>query len=565
MVAKRLWLVGVSSLLAACQRGDGTGTTLPPCTGGPALSLAVGAYQAIDPTLNSGCTVFPASASPTEYLLVSQAASGIPNDTQSFKLQGSALAPSAIAPRFAAPAASPAELSPADQFHLFLRQAERSRAYPVPPRQPRAAIQASLQGPILPSDSGKNRTFKVCGNLTCGSDSLRTVRATLMKLGQHIALYQDSAAPQPSLSQTDLDTLRAVFDTRLYEIDTTAFGRESDIDANGVVIVLMTNRVNQLVTSAQCTSPTGGFVAGYFFGADIDPFYATQYNNGEIFYSIVPDPNGTLSCAHSVAGVKRLVPVTFIHEFQHMISYNHHVLERRGEAEILWLNESLSHYAEELGGRSFLPADTATYCNYVFGDVYNSAQYFQAPQSYFLVDTSGIGALASRGAYWLFLRYILDQYSGDTSFAQRSLFTRKLDMTSLTGPENVATQTGQSFQLLLERWTLANWVSDLPGFATPAELQYKMWRFRTDYGTLKTRCPSPPLNTGALPATLPLVPGVGAGNGVNLSGILRAGSGTYFRVQQAAGTAGFTVLFSDGLGRALRTAIVPRLNVMRVQ
>ena len=115
-------------------------------------------------------------------LLVSQAASGIPNDTQSFKLQGSALAPSAIAPQFAAPPASPAELSPADQFHLFLRQAERSRAYPVPPRQPRAAIQASLQGPILPSDSGKNRTFKVCGNLTCGSDSLRTVRATLMKL-----------------------------------------------------------------------------------------------------------------------------------------------------------------------------------------------------------------------------------------------------------------------------------------------------------------------------------------------------------------------------------------------
>jgi len=384
-----------------------------------------------------------------------------------------------------------------------------------------------------------------------------------MKLGQHIAIYVDSAAPQPGLSQTDLDTLRAVFDTRLYEIDTTAFGRESDIDANGVVIVLMTNRVNQLVTASDCT--TKGFVAGYFFGADIDPFFASQYNNGEIFYSIVPDPNATLSCSHSVAGVKRLVPVTFVHEFQHMISYNHHVLQSHGEAEILWLNEALSHYAEELGGCSFLPADTATYCNFVFGDVYNSAQYFQAPQTYFLVDTSGIGALASRGAYWLFLRYIMDQYSADTSFAQRSVFTRKLDITSLTGPQNVATQTGQSFPLLLERWALANWVSDLPGFATPAELQYKMWRFRTDYGTLKTRCPSPPLNTGALPATLPLAPGVGAGSSVNLSGILRAGSGTYFRVQQAAGAAGFTVLFSDGLGRALRTAIVPRLNVIRIQ
>src|SRR5437867_537843 len=228
MGAKRLWLVGVSSLLAACQRGDGTGTTLPPCTGGTAVNLGVGAYQSIDPALTSGCTVFP-------------------------------------------PSASPAELSPADQFHLFLRQAERSRAYTAPPRQPRATIQASLQGPIPPSDSGTNRTFKVCGNLKC--DSLPTVRATLMKLGQHIAIYVDSAAPQPGLSQIDLDTLRAVFDTRLYEIDTTAFGRESDIDANGVVIVLMTNKVNQLVTAADCTSK--GFVAGYFFGADIDPFYAS--------------------------------------------------------------------------------------------------------------------------------------------------------------------------------------------------------------------------------------------------------------------------------------------------
>src|SRR5207247_8720364 len=259
------------------------------------------------------------------------------------------------------------------------------------------------------------------------------------------------------------------------------------------------------------------------------------------------------------------VPVTFIHEFQHMISYNHHVLERRGDAEILWLNEALSHYAEELGGRSFLPADTAPFCNYVVGDLNNSGKYLQSPQSHFLVDTSGIGDLENRGAYWLFLRYLIDQYSADTSVTQRSVFTRKLDMTGLTGPQNVATQTGQSFPLLLERWALANWVSDLPGFATPAELQYKMWRFRTDYGTLKTRCPSPPLNTGALPATLPLAPGVGAGSSVNLSGILRAGSGTYFRVQQAAGAAGFTVLFSDGLGRALRTALVPRLIVIRIQ
>src|SRR5205823_8780535 len=209
------------------------------------------------------------------------------------------------------------ELSPAERFRLFLRQAERTRAFPVPPRQSVGggqAVQASLAGPILPSDSGTNRTFKVCGDLKC--DSLPSVRATLMKLGQHIAVYVDSAAPQPGLSQTDLDALRAVFDTRLYEIDTTAFGRESDIDANGVVIVLMTNKVNQLVDSVQCRTSV---VAGFFYGADIDPTYADQYNHAEIFYSMVPDPANTLkSCARSVSQVKRMVPVVFVHEFQHM-------------------------------------------------------------------------------------------------------------------------------------------------------------------------------------------------------------------------------------------------------
>ena len=520
--------------------------------------------------------MFRASASATEYLLVPQSASGTPNDTQSFKLQGGALGPSAIATLVTAPEAPAAALGPAEQFHLFLRQAERNRTYPLPqrpqlapgaPPTAPAAAQASPppRRPLTPADSGMINSFKVCGDLAC--KTLPTVDAALMKIGQHIAIYVDTAAPKPGLSQADLDALRAVFDTQLYKIDTIAFGRESDIDHNGVVIVLMTNRVNELVTATDCANK--GFVAGYFFGADIDPFYGPMYNNGEIFYSIVPDPAPTLkSCAHTVAGVKSLVPVTFIHEFQHMISYNHHVLQGGKEAEILWLNEALSHYAEELGGRSFLPGDTATYCTFVFGDVYNSAQYFQAPQTHFLVDTSGIGALANRGAYWLFLRYLIDQYSTDTSFAQRSAFTRKLDVTSLSGPQNVATQTGQVFERLVEGWALANWVSDLPGFATPPELQYKMWRFRTDYPLLRGRCPDPrtgaPPNTG-IPPSLTLVPGVGAGSTLNLSDVLRAGSGMYFRAQQGAGAPGFTLLFSDASGRALRASLAPRLTVIRIQ
>ena len=555
---------------AACQSSDGTSSTLPPCTSGTALNLAVAAYTAVDPGTNSGCIVLAAATSSgaREYLLVPQSASGTPNDTQSFKLQAGSIMAASLAGQVIAPQGAPAPLSPAEQFHLFLRRAERARSYPVPPRRgPKAGAQPAQLAPltITPIDSGVKDTFKVCGNLKC--DTLPKVVATAQKVGQHIAIFVDDSAPLGGLTQTDLGALRAVFDTQLYDVDTTAFGRESDIDSNGVVIVLMTNKVNKLVTNAQCT--LSGFIAGYFFGADIDPVFRTKYNNAEIFYSIVADPIGTLSCTHTASQVRRLVPVTFVHEFQHMISYNQHVLKRPGEAEILWLNEALSHYAEERGGRSFLPADTATFCNYVVGDLFNSAAYDTAPGNHFLVDTAGVGGLAERGAYWLFLHYLIDQFAADTSLVAADAFTRALDQTLATGVTNVQNASGGTpFPTLVERWSLANYVSDLPGFSAPPELQYKLWRFRTDYGVLHNRCPNPSSNMPPnpnIPATFPLVPSVGAGSAVSLSGLLRAGSGTYHRALQNAGAQGFTLLFSDAAGRALRASAVPRLNVIRIQ
>src|SRR5438093_214424 len=251
MAAQRLWAAGLSWLLVGCNGSDGTSPPLPPCTSGTPLPLAIGDYQSIDPGPVSGCIVFPASVSATEYLLVPQAATGTPNDTQSFRLVGSALTPSAMASLVAPPA--PAAAGPAERFHLFLRQAERSRAYPVPPQPQRAgggqqAVQAAAQAsppprrPFTPADSGVINSFKVCSDVQCRTS--HTVDAALMKIGQHIAMYVDTAAPTPGPSQSDLDALRAVFDTRLYQIDTTAFGRESDIDHNGVVIVLMTNGVH---------------------------------------------------------------------------------------------------------------------------------------------------------------------------------------------------------------------------------------------------------------------------------------------------------------------------------
>jgi hypothetical protein len=47
--------------------------------------------------------------------------------------------------------------------------------------------------------------------------------------------------------------------------------------------------------------------------------------------------------------------------------------------------------------------------------------------------------------------------------------------------------------------------------------------------------------------------------------MLHAGSGSYYRLQHTAGAPQFTLLFSNSAGAALRTTLVPRLNVIRIQ
>src|SRR5947208_2358090 len=150
----------------------------------------------------------------------------------------------------------------------------------------------------------------------------------------------------------------------------------------------MTPVVNSLVTNAECQA--GGFVAGFADPADLDPTAAAQHNQGEIFYTVVADPNGALSCAHSVADVQSFLPGTFLHELQHLISFNQHVLIRGGNQEDLWLDEALSSFAEELGGRSFLP-DSTTFETYVSSDL---ADF---PLPFPLVPPAGAGTQVNLG------------------------------------------------------------------------------------------------------------------------------------------------------------------------
>ena len=189
--------------------------------------------------------------------------------------------------------------SPALNFHDRLRLMEERGVYPVPAgaSAPSGAAAPSVQSAGPGDTVGNPRMFKVLANLT-NSTFFTNVYATAKSVGAHIILYLDDQAPADGLTQPDYDKLVADFDTLLYEVDTTAFGRESDIDGNGRVIVLMSNVINKLVTAQQCVS--SGYVAGFFFPADLG---TSMWNNGEVFYTFVADPTGsTGSCPHSIPG-----------------------------------------------------------------------------------------------------------------------------------------------------------------------------------------------------------------------------------------------------------------------
>jgi hypothetical protein len=515
----------------------------------------VGSYQARPPLPSAGCFIFPGNASTTDstfYLLAAQLATDAEGATAAFILDGDTIHPALAA---SANPLTASGLGLGERFHAFLRQQERSHYAGVALAAQTAAAAPAPAQLAGPPTVGSTRTFKVCSNLTCSS--LATVTATAKTVTGHMALYVDNNAPANGLTQGALDTLGALFDNTLYAIDTTAYGRESDIDTNTVVVVLMTNVVNKLVTKQQCQ--TQGFVAGFFFGADIDPQFASQFNKGEIFYSIVADPDSTLSCAHSVSRLKSLVPVTFIHEFQHMISYNQHVLVRGGNPQVTWLDEGMSHFAEELGGRSFLPGDQAQFSNFVIGDLINSYMYLDSSATHFLAFSAGIGSLAERGAAWLFVRYMVDQFAADLSFASVTAFTRTLEQTNLVGASAIETATGTPFPTIVERWALANYVSDLPGFTPPAELQYKSWSFRTTFASLNTQLPS------IFKKPFPLTPPITAGDAVSLSGTLHAGSANYAIAFQRPSAPGFDLLFSGPSGAALQGSLDPRLNIIRIR
>ena len=356
-------------------------------------------------------------------------------------------------------------------FEGHIRSVERAVASQARAERQTASLSNALAA-SLPA-LGSMRKFSVVASVD--GSRFTSVSARLRYVGDHILLYTDTAVAGYDIAQ--LQALATLFDTHLWGAAVNAFGSEPDVDGNGRVIVLFTPAVNALTPAASCIQ--SGYVTGFFYPID-QLERAAHSNRGEIFYSIVPDPTGAYSCVHSEAEAIRIVQGTYLHEMQHLISFNEHVLARGGLAEDTWLNEGLSHIAEELGSRLFemrYPAPLARgSAEQLFPDsaapfigplLLNAYLYLNSPLQHSVTAYSGTGSIEERGATWLFLRWLADQ-KGD-------LLLRRLVQTPRTGVANVESATGERFAALFGDFSLALFADSLPGVprqAVPQRLRY---------------------------------------------------------------------------------------------
>lgn len=541
-------------LLAGCS--DGTGPGGGPqldCTATSTQALGIGELRILDPEVAGACLRLPAAGGVTvEHLYVPVGTAGAETEDGSsapYAITGSSPPVAVTAALRSARLSAFRQPMPASAFHGLLRARERelSRSSAV------ALFEWGRDAPAaaIPPVVGDQRTFEVCSNTTCTAFVQST--ATARAVGARVAVYLDDEVPTGGYTDADLVDVANLFDDHLYPIDTTAFGRESDIDGNGVVVVLLTQRVNQL--SPNCNT-TQSVILGYFFGADLLPRSAGNpgSNEAEIFYGLVPDPSNA-ECDISLEFALRHLPSTFVHEFQHMISFNQHRLLRGGSAEDTWLNEGLSHFAEELAARQVPDVECPSgNCRSDFlsqGNLPNAFAYLESPEDFFLIEPgSSTGELEERGANWLFVRWLADHFATDSVLGTD--LTRRLVATNLVGATNVVTQTGVSFSTLVPEWQLTNYLDDLPGFDQPAaRLRYKTWNFR-DIAAANAR-------------PFPLVPDSTSGVGYTHVGILRAGSGKHVRVVQPPGFGAVDLEVSGGPGAPFPSEVDPRTALVRIR
>ncbi len=291
-----------------------------------------------------------------------------------------------------------------------------------------------------------------------------------------------------------------------------------------------------------------------------------------MFYLMVPDPDGDLTPEPgdgiSKEAALRFTENTVAHEFQHLINAQ----SGNGGAQDIWINEGLSHLAEEVVGHAINGIDPGqelgpedllstaeqqdVFVKWYLNNWFNYAQYADAPSDTAALlnseDPIDFNTFRMRGAAWLFLRYTLDRFENGT--AGEAVRTRALIQTSATNSRDAVTEVfGTDFNRLATDWAGMLAIEDRTDVDASPELELTSYRMRDLFDAL-----GPPFAGYPL---APLVRSLGATSVLDAE--LFTATGLYVTLTASSATGPTQLEFVDGAGNPLAAAVEPRLVVVR--
>jgi hypothetical protein len=451
---------------------------------------------------------------------------------------------------------------PTLDFGVAARLNERARPRLTPLfRTARLPVAGGRRSSLIPSTAqvGDIVSFNVS---PAACDAVDMHPARVVAIGSKAIVAVDTLNPASGFTTADYNRFAANFDTLVYPVDVTNFGAPTDIDQNGHVVLLFTRAVNEL-TSANSEAYTGGF----FFDRDLFPptsstpdFACVGSNFGEMFYLLAPDPSGTINGNKRSTGfVDSLVTPLIGHEFQHLINASRRIyVNDANDFEVVWLNEGLSHIAEELlfyRESGLVPRQNITITTLRNSGkgiaAFNQDQGSNAGRyADYLTDPSTNSPirdddeLGTRGATWDFLRYAADRKlrsAGVDADVWTALVNAKTN-----GMDNLRAVFGADIGGLLRDWSVSQYTDDVVA-SESADLRQPSWNWHNLFQAFNG-------GTGRYP--LPVTPLPTAGT----SGSVIPGGAVFYRFSVPANALASLTLSGPGGAATPAQGVVVRLR-----
>jgi len=397
------------------------------------------------------------------------------------------------------------------------------------------------------------------------------ITAEVVSVSNNAVIFEDTLS-RGAFTTGEYGDIALNFDNVIIGTDTLYFGAPADVSgdiAPGQVVILYSQGVNQMTEDY-----TNGFIAGFFCPLDLG---FAGGNHAKMFYVIVPDPAGDLTPGSdpnllTKANVLRITDNTVAHELQHLINAQ----VGTGAAAEVWINEGLSHLAEEvvghatsglspgadLGPAELLSGGPATdaFLKYYRDNFANLGAYLEAPGDTAALlnseDPLGMATFRMRGANWSFIRYLLDRFGTPATEWQK---TRQLITDGATTSRQAVTNVfGVPFNDLAADWSAMLTLEDRDdlGGAVRSSLTLPSYQLRAMYEASATFDGQYPL--------MPMTRILNISTSLGMDLFTATSSYVTLRANAATGGTGLR-LMETGTGADVNAAIMPYMAIVRTK